>query len=102
MICASREGKEWQMHDLIFDNQRSLKATSFTLFAQELGLSLSTFNSCMKAPETKSIVTADIMEGLKAGIQGTPAVFVNGIQMNPELDGERLGKLLGTISDQMR
>ena len=102
MICAGREGKEWQMHDLIFDNQRALKATSFTLFAQELGLSLSTFKSCMKAPETKSIVTADIMEGLKAGIQGTPAVFVNGIQMNPELDGERLGKLLGTISDQMR
>ena len=43
----------------------------------------------MKAPETKSIITRHYGR-LKAGIQGTPAVFVNGIQMNPELDGKRL------------
>ena len=102
MICAQRDGKEWEMHGLIFDNQQKLKAESFTLFAQELGIPLNTFNACMTAPETKRIVLADIAEGIKAGIQGTPAVFVNGIQMNPELDGIRLGALLSTLSDQMK
>ena len=102
MVCAGQSGKEWEMHDLIFDNQRALNGNSFTLFAQELGLPLNPFKACMSSPDTKRIVTDDVMEGIKAGIQGTPSVFVNGLQMAPELDGTKLGALLSTLSDQMK
>ena len=50
------------------------------------GISLNTFNACMQSPETKSFVLADITEGVKADIQGTPAVFINGLKTEPELD----------------
>jgi protein-disulfide isomerase/uncharacterized membrane protein len=102
MICAGRDGKEWAMHDLIFDNQRNLKAESFLQFAQELGISLDAFKTCIKAPETRAIVMQDITEGIKAGINGTPAVYLNGMPMAPELDGEKLGQLLKELSGQMK
>ena len=102
MICAGRDGKEWAMHDLIFENQKNLKADSFIKFAQELGISIDTFNTCIKAPETRAIVMQDITEGIKAGINGTPAVYLNGMPMAPELDGEKLGQLLKELSGQMK
>lgn len=102
MVCAGQSSKAWEMHDLVFDNQRRLNGDSFNLFAQELGLPLSSFKACMSSPDTKRVVTDDIMEGIKAGIQGTPSVFVNGLQMSPELDGAKLGALLSTLSDQMK
>lgn len=102
MICAGRDGKEWAMHDLIFANQRNLKADSFVKFAQELGMSLDGFNTCFKAPETRALVMQDIAEGIKAGINGTPAVYLNGMPMAPELDGQKLGNLLKELSNQMK
>ena len=102
MICAGRDGKEWAMHDLIFENQRNLKADSFLTFAQELGISLDAFKTCVNAPETRAIVMQDITEGIKAGINGTPAVYLNGMPMAPELDGEKLGLLLKELSGQMK
>jgi protein-disulfide isomerase len=44
----------------------------------------------------------DITEGIKAGINGTPAVYLNGMPMAPELDGQKLGGLLKLLSDQMK
>lgn len=102
MICAGRDGKEWAMHDLIFENQKNLKADSFIKFAQELGISLDSFNTCIKAPETRATVMQDITEGIKAGINGTPAVYLNGMPMAPELDGVKLGRLLKELSGQMK
>ena len=102
MICAGRDGKEWAMLDLIFENQRNLKTDSLVQFAQELGISLDQFNACIKAPETRAIVMQDISEGIKAGINGTPAVYLNGMPMAPELDGQKLGGLLKELSDQMK
>ena len=102
MVCAGRDGKEWAMHDLIFENQRNLKADSFVKFAQELGITIDGFNACIKAPETRAIVMEDIAEGIKAGINGTPAVYLNGMPMAPELDGQKLGTLLKELSSQMK
>ena len=102
MICAGRDGKDWAMHDLIFENQRNLKADSLVKFAQELGISLDLFNTCVKAPETRALVMQDISEGITAGINGTPAVYLNGMPMAPELDGEKLGGLLKELSNQMK
>ena len=102
MICAGKSGKEWAMHDLIFENQRNLSKDIFAKFATELGLQMDTFNACLNAPETKAIVLQDITEGIKAGINGTPAVYLNGMPMAPELDGEKLGQLLNELSAQMK
>ena len=102
MVCAGEQQKEWEMHDLIFENQKSLKKASFERFATELGLSMPTFKSCLNSPRARAIVAEDVREGIKADIQGTPSVYVNGFQMAPELDGDKLGKLLSTISEQMR
>ena len=63
---------------ILLENQRNLSKDIFAKFATELGLQMDTFNACSNAPETKAIVLQDITEGIKAGINGTPVVYLNG------------------------
>lgn len=77
-IAAQQQGEFWPMHDLLFEHQRSLSRNKIVSFARQLGLSISKFESALKAPSVVSQVEADKQEGEDADIQGTPAIFVNG------------------------
>lgn len=77
-IAAHQQGEFWPMHDLLFEHQRSLSRKKIVSFARQLGLSMSEFESALKAPSVVSQVKADKQEAEDADIQGTPAIFVNG------------------------
>lgn len=77
-IAAHQQGEFWPMHDLLFEHQRSLSRKKIVSFARQLGLSISKFESALKAPSVVSQVKADKQEAKDADIQGTPAIFVNG------------------------
>jgi len=76
--CAGQQGKFWEYHDKAFKRQPKFQKASLENMAKKLDLNLPKFQKCVQDPETKKIIMADIDEGLKAGILGTPAIYVNG------------------------
>ena len=78
--CAAKLGgndKFWAMHDkLIADTTMSID--NMKRFAKEIGLNQGKFNDCLDKGEMAAKVNTDFNEGGAAGVQGTPATFING------------------------
>lgn len=81
-VCADQQKKYWEYHYLAFEKQSSLSKDSPSAFAKELKLDEAAFKKCLDAPETAAKVAASKAEGEKAGITGTPTVFINGRRTN--------------------
>jgi protein-disulfide isomerase len=77
--CANKQGKFWELHDKIFDNQRALAVDQLMGWAKDVGLDVAAFETCMKDPEAEKMVRADMEQGEAAGVQGTPSFYVNGV-----------------------
>jgi protein-disulfide isomerase len=87
-MCASEQGKFWEMHGTIFANwngegQGAYADNRLTAFADKAGLDMTAFNTCFKANKYKAEIQADFDGGNKLGVQGTPSVFVNGTFITP-------------------
>ena len=83
--CAKEQGKFWEMHDAIFDEQEKqgsgtvqFTANDVKKWAAKIGLNTSKFNQCLDSGRYKQEVEKDIADGSVAGVTGTPAVFING------------------------
>ncbi|MBI4037136.1 thioredoxin domain-containing protein [Candidatus Daviesbacteria bacterium] len=76
--CADEQGKYWEYHDKLFENQFDLSITALKRYAQELGLNTEKFNTCLDSGQMASEVSKDLSEGTAAGVQGTPGFFING------------------------
>jgi len=76
--CAGEQGKFWEYHDYIFNNQARLSTQGIKDFAKELKLDETKFNSCVDARKYKDDVETNFQEGIKLGVQGTPTTFING------------------------
>jgi len=77
-VAADKQGKFWQMHDILFKNQSALKRENLEKYAAEIGLDVAKFKKDIDAPETKKQVDEDLDLGKKLGVQGTPNFFING------------------------
>ena len=87
-MCASEQSKFWEMHATIFANwngegQGAYADNRLVAFAEKTGLDMTAFNSCFKANKYKADIQADFDGGNKAGVQGTPSIFVNGTFVTP-------------------
>ncbi len=80
--CANEQGKFWEMHDWMFDNQGSLTLEGLQGAAQKLGLDSAKFNACLSSGKFASTVAANQKAGEAAGVRGTPAFFINGVFLN--------------------
>ncbi len=78
-LAAGEQGKFWEMHDLLFANQKDLSEAKYLEFAQQLKLNMSKFEKALKNEKLAKQVDADAEMAGKLGIQGTPGFFVNGI-----------------------
>lgn len=77
-IAAQKQGKFWEMHDRLFLNQKNLTPEKFRALAQELKLNSAQFNKDQINPETAQQLEKDINDGRRAGVRGTPTLFING------------------------
>ncbi|MDG4474577.1 DsbA family protein [Thiovibrio frasassiensis] len=77
-LAAHRQGKFWQYHDLLFENQKSLSDAKYNELAKKLGLDLDRFNKDYKAPVSRQALERDMADAQIAGVRGTPTIFVNG------------------------
>ena len=76
--AAANQGKFWEMHDLIFSNQREMSEEKYVEYAKQLGLDVDQFKKDMADPATKRRVDADVAEAGRLGVTGTPGFFING------------------------
>jgi protein-disulfide isomerase/peroxiredoxin/uncharacterized membrane protein len=76
--CARRQGRFWEMHDLMFKNQHKLGPEDLRYYAGRSGLDLSAFEVCLKAPATLEHIKDDIAMAADIEITGTPRTYVNG------------------------
>ena len=76
-VAAHKQGKFWEMHDLLFENQETLPTADFDEYAQKLGLDMKRFEADMASKETTKKIEADIAEGRAAGVDSTPSIYVN-------------------------
>jgi len=87
--AAGKQGKFWEMHDLLFEKQNEwTKAadikTLFESYTTLLGISIEQFKVGFESKEVKDFVRAQKTHAIKSGLQGTPTFFVNGKQIqNP-------------------
>src|SRR3712207_6236511 len=78
--AAAAQGRYWEMHDLLFDNQRHLEDEDLRRYAEHLGLGLKRFDRELAEHAHARRVREDVRSGLKSGVKGTPTFFVNGLR----------------------
>jgi protein-disulfide isomerase len=77
--AAAGQGKFWPMHDLLFENQRHLKAQHLRGYAQQLELDLARYDADMADTIYLQRVREDIEGGAASGVRATPTFFLNGV-----------------------
>ena len=87
--AAGKQGKFWEMHDMIFENQKKWEGEKnageiFIKYGEDLGLNIEKFKQDLDSKEVKDKVEADYQSGIKAGVNHTPTFFLNGAEIqNP-------------------
>jgi len=76
--CADEQGKFWEMHNAIFENQDNIAVSDLKKYAKDLGLDTNKFNDCMDLGRMEKEVKKDFADGSAAGVTGTPTFFING------------------------
>ncbi len=79
---AASQGKFWEMHDIIFENQEDLDDESLIRYAAEIELDMRKLNSDFQKPEFMEKVENDFESGVRSGVNGTPSFFINGEKYN--------------------
>jgi protein-disulfide isomerase len=75
--CAQLQGKFWEMHDLLLENNLFLNRGRLSDLAKKIGLSLDEFDRCVDSGATASLVQENIDQAAELGISGTPYYFIN-------------------------
>lgn len=88
--AAGAQGKFWEMHDAIYENQDSLGEEMLEELAKKLKLDINRFNSDVNTKKYKDRIKKDFMGGVKSGVNGTPSLFINGERFDGNLDEESL------------
>ena len=77
-MCAGEQDAYWTYHELLF-NGRSLGSSIYTQYAQDLGLNVEKFNTCLAEEKYKAKIDADLDFAVNLGIRSTPTFFINGL-----------------------
>ncbi|HEV8331611.1 MAG TPA: DsbA family protein [Steroidobacteraceae bacterium] len=77
--AAGGQGKFWQMHDLLFENQRHLKVANLREYAQRLELEMPRFIAELDDEIYLQRVREHIQGGVRSHVRGTPTFYINGV-----------------------
>ena len=80
-MAANEQGKFWEFHNLLFKNHKQLDDQKIQEIAQTVGLNLEAYEKRRTASDIRKRINQDIADGRRAGVRGTPTVFINGIRL---------------------
>jgi protein-disulfide isomerase len=92
--AAARQGRFWEMNEVLFRNQRHLESADLRRYAERLGLDLARFDSDLVDPAVAARVERDVESGERSGVDGTPSLFIEGIRYRGPSDPASLGGAL--------
>jgi len=78
--AAGAQGRFWQMHDLLFENQPELSDPDLVRYATALGLDVPRVVTDVGEHVYEPRIREDFMSGVRSGVNGTPTFFINGIR----------------------
>ena len=93
-LCANEQGKFWQMHDLMFGEQKKLELADLKAKAGSLGVDQAKFDQCLDGGKYAAQISADLADGQKVGVTGTPAIFINGRAISGAVPFADLAKVI--------
>ena len=93
--AAARQGRFWEMHDLLFRNQLRLEPADLGRYAQRLGLDLQRFELDLADRAVMARVERDEESGIQSGVDGTPSLFIDGRRYQGPRDPAALSRALG-------
>ena len=91
-LAAHAQGKFWQFHDKMFENQQKLDRASLEGYAKELGLDMAAFKKALDDKTYAPVVDAELKLGEEVAVDGTPTMFLNGARVSNPSDAEAIGK----------
>jgi len=80
--AAGDQGKFWEYHDKLYENQDKLLRDDLIRYAEELDLDIEKFTATLDGTEKNSLIEADLAEGQKTGVDATPTFYVNGKKLD--------------------
>ena len=87
--AAGAQGKFWEMHDIIFENQHAMEDADLVRYAKSLGLDAERVAGDLAAGTYTKKVRDDFRSGVRSGVNGTPTFFVNGHRFDGTWADER-------------
>jgi protein-disulfide isomerase len=92
--AAGAQGKFWEMHDALYENQAQLGEPLIEALVKRLKLDANQFETDMETRKYQSHVKRDFMGGVRSGVNGTPGLFINGERYDESWDEESLSAAL--------
>lgn len=99
--CAHEQGKFWEYHDALFENQSQLGIDKLKEYAAALELDAGAFATCLDEGQFSSDVQADLDEGQSYGVNATPAFFINGRLLSGAQPFEEFQRIIDDELDKL-
>jgi protein-disulfide isomerase len=88
--AAAGQGRFWEMHDLLYENQKRLRDRDLSGYAATLGLDVAKFEKELAGHVHAGRVREDFMGGVRSGVNGTPTFYIDGVRHDDSYDLETL------------
>lgn len=95
-LCANEQGKFWEYHDKLFET-KALEKDGLIKSAADLKLNEPKFKKCLESGKFKATVDKELNEGQKVGVNGTPALFINGVMLSGAQPIEEVSKMIDLV-----
>jgi protein-disulfide isomerase len=100
--AAATQGRFWEMHDVLFENQKRLRDQDLRSYAEALALDLERFERELAEHVHAGRVHEDFMSGVRSGVNGTPTFYINGVRHDDSYETETLLSALETAAASAR
>jgi NhaA family Na+:H+ antiporter len=85
-VAAGKQGRFWEMHDRLFDEEPPFGESRILEMAREIGLNMEQLRVDLEDPDTLAHVDTDMSEGRQRGVSATPTIFVDDVRYDGAWD----------------
>jgi len=100
--AAAAQGRFWEMHDLLYENQKRLGDQDLRGYAEQLELDVDSFDRDFAEHVHAARVHEDFMSGVRSGVNGTPTFYIDGVRYDDSYDLETLHPALERVAQAPR